>query len=117
MSEPGRNAVSSAVEALTRNLRSRAVVRDERELYRSRMARIAGRWSRADFEHIEGMHGQRELLLAAVQSIAARTPTADDFPLSERVDDAVARALDEADPTDTETSRPPRLRLIYSRSD
>jgi hypothetical protein len=117
MSEPGRTSVSSAIEALTRSLRSRTVVERERELYRARLARIASRWSRGDFEHLEGISGQRELVLAAVQSISAHSAPLEGLLLSQHVDSAVARALDEADPPDTEPSHPPRLRLVYSRPD
>ena len=117
MSESGGTAVSSAIGALTRNLRSRTVVRDERKLCRARLARIARRWSRDDLEHIEGAFGQRELLLAAVQSISARCLLTDEQLLSARLDGAVAQAIEEVDPVDTEPSRPPALRLIYSSSD
>jgi hypothetical protein len=117
MSESGGTAVSSAIGALTRNLRSRAFLRDERKLFRARLARIAHRWSRDDLEHIEGASGQRELLLAAVQCISARRLPTDEQLLSARVDGAVAQAIDEVDPVDTEPSRPPALRLVYSSSD
>jgi hypothetical protein len=117
MSESGGTAASSAIGALTRNLRSRAAVRDERRLCRARLERIADRWSRADLEHLEGDSGQRELVLAAVQSISARRPPRDEHLLSARVDSAVAQAIDEVDPVDTGSSQPRTLRLIYSRSD